>query len=112
MANVRRCDNWHSRVLLNLLVNRSEGGTSLSAITGLYSCLAGGSQMDSKVYLEWRAKLGKWVVEYRGQVQAQFDTKAQGEQWMRTNFPNHGKERERVQKRTNSPHGVKVGEWM
>jgi hypothetical protein len=36
-----------------------------------------GSQMDSKVYLEWRAKLGKWVVEYHGQVQAQFDTKAQ-----------------------------------
>jgi hypothetical protein len=34
--------------------------------------------MDTKVYLEWRAKLEKWVVEYRGQVQAQFDTKAEG----------------------------------
>jgi hypothetical protein len=52
--------------------------------------------MDTKVYLEWRAKLGKWVVEYRGQVQAQFDTKAEGDQWMRANFPDRGKERERV----------------
>jgi hypothetical protein len=68
--------------------------------------------MDSKVYLEWRAKLGKWVIEYHGQVQAQFDTKAQGDQWMLANFPNQGKERERVQKRKNSPRGVKVGEWM
>jgi hypothetical protein len=68
--------------------------------------------MDSKVYLEWRAKLGKWVVEYQGQVQAQFETKAQGDRWMQANFPNHGKERERVQKRKNSPRGAKVGEWM
>jgi len=66
--------------------------------------------MDTKVYLEWRAKLGKWVIEYRGQVQAQFDTKAAGNQWTRANFPDHGKERERVQKRKNSPRGAKVGE--
>jgi hypothetical protein len=58
--------------------------------------------MGSKVYLEWRAKLGKWVVEYPAQVQAQFETKAQGHQWMQANFPNLGKERERVQKRKNS----------
>lgn len=68
--------------------------------------------MDSKVYLEWRAKLNKWVVEYRGQIQAQFDTKAEGDAWMIVNFPDHGKERERVVKRKNSPRGVKVGEWM
>lgn len=68
--------------------------------------------MDTKVYLEWRAKLEKWVVEYRGQVQAQFDTKAEADQWMRASFPDHGKERERVQKRKNSPRGAKVGEWM
>lgn len=68
--------------------------------------------MDSKIYLEWRTKRGKWVVEYRGQVQAQFDTKEQGERWMQTNFPDHGKERERVQVRKNSPGGAKIGEWM
>jgi hypothetical protein len=68
--------------------------------------------MDTKVYLEWRAKLGKCVVEYRGQIKAQFDTKAEGDQWMRVNFPDHGKERERVQKRKNSPRDAKVGEWM
>jgi hypothetical protein len=27
--------------------------------------------MDSKVYLEWRAKLNKWVVEYQGQTIAE-----------------------------------------
>ena len=68
--------------------------------------------MDSKVYLEWRERLGKWVVEYRGQMGAQFDTKAQGDQWMRANFSDHGKERERVQKRKNSPRNARVGEWM
>lgn len=68
--------------------------------------------MDSKVYLVWRAKLNKWIVEYWGQIRAQFDRKDEGDAWMIANFPDHGKERERVVTRKNSPRGVKVGEWM
>src|SRR5487761_1681661 len=55
---------------------------------------------------------GTYTAEYRGQARAQFDTKAQGDQWMLANFPNYGKERERAQKRRDSPRGATVGEWM
>ena len=69
-------------------------------------------QMDSKLYIEWRQKLEKWVVEYREQIQAQFDTKAEAVQWLRRNFPDHGYETERVQVRSNSPRGAKPGQWL
>jgi len=65
--------------------------------------------MDSKFYIEWRESLGKWIVKFQGSIQAQFDTQAQAEQWVKTHYPNHGREIERVQIRSNSPHGVKVG---
>lgn len=67
--------------------------------------------MDSKLYIEWRERLGKWVVEYRGNVVSQHNTQAEAEQWKRAQYPNQGYEVERVQVRNNSPRGVKVGEW-
>jgi hypothetical protein len=68
--------------------------------------------MDSKLYIEWREKLGKWVVEYRGDIISRHDTKAEALRWKRLHYPDHGHESERVQVRENSPRGVKRGEWM
>jgi hypothetical protein len=67
--------------------------------------------MDTKYYIEWHAKIGKWVVKYLGKIQAHFDTQAEALQWGRGSFPGHGHETERVQVRENSPRGVKPGEW-
>ena len=67
--------------------------------------------MDSKLYIEWREKLGKWVIEYRGNVVSQHNTQLEAEQWKQTHYPNHGHEIERVQVRSNSPRGARVGEW-
>jgi hypothetical protein len=68
--------------------------------------------MDTKYYVEWRERIQKWVVEYRGSVQATFDTKQEAEDWGKRNFPGHGHESERVQVRKNSPKRAKRGEWM
>lgn len=68
--------------------------------------------MDTKYYVEWRERIQKWVVEYRGSVQATFDTKEEAEEWGRRNFRGHGHESERVQVRSNSPHGARRGEWL
>jgi hypothetical protein len=67
--------------------------------------------MDSKLYIQWREKVGKWVVEYRGNVVSRHDTQEEAEQWKKSHYPNHGHEKERVQVRKNSPPGVRVGEW-
>jgi hypothetical protein len=67
--------------------------------------------MDSKLYIEWRETLGMWVVKFQGRVVSQRSTQAEAEQWAQNNYPNHGYEIERVVVRSNSPHGVKKGEW-
>ena len=68
--------------------------------------------IDTKYYVERRARVKKWVVEYRGEVKASFDTKEEAELWGRRNYPGHGHESERVQVRENSPRGARRGEWM
>jgi hypothetical protein len=68
--------------------------------------------MDSKLYIEWRKRLEKWVVEYRGQDLARFNAKGEAEEWVQRNYPNHGYETERVRVRENSPKGAKVGQWL
>jgi len=56
------------------------------------SAVAGLWPMDSKFYLEWRASLGMWVVEYHSDIRARFDTQAQAEQWVKAYYPRHGYE--------------------
>ncbi len=68
--------------------------------------------MDTKYYVEWRERIQKWVVEYRGDIKAKFGTKEEAEQWGRANYPGHGHDSERVQVRKNSPRGVRRGEWL
>jgi len=70
-----------------------------------------GVTMDSKIYIEWRARGEKWVVENRGQVLARFDTKLEAKAWVRHHYPGEGFEEERVQVRDNSPYGAKPGQW-
>ena len=67
--------------------------------------------MDSKFYMEWHGKLGEWIVKHGGNIVSQHDTQLQAEQWVKTHYPSHGREVERVQVRKNSPRGVKRGEW-
>jgi hypothetical protein len=67
--------------------------------------------MDSKLYIEWRESLRMYVVKYRGSVISQHDVQDDAEQWVKRNYPGHGYEIERVIVRSNSPRGVKVGEW-
>jgi hypothetical protein len=67
--------------------------------------------MDTKLYVEWRKTLGKWIVRYQGQVISQHDTQAQAQEWVERNYPGHAYETERVQVRENSPRGAKRGEW-
>jgi hypothetical protein len=68
--------------------------------------------MDSKLYIEWRPSLNKWVVEFRGQSQNKCDTKAEAIAWVERYYPDHGWESERVQVRENSPKGAKRGQWL
>jgi hypothetical protein len=68
--------------------------------------------MDSKLYIEWRERLGKWIVEYQGHVVSQHDTKAKAEEWVERSYPDHAYETERVQVRKNSPRGAKRGQWI
>lgn len=35
--------------------------------------------MDSKLYIEWRKKLGTWVVKYQGREISQRNTQAEAE---------------------------------
>lgn len=67
--------------------------------------------MDSKFYIEWHGSLGKWVVKYADHIQAQFNNQEEALHWGQRNYRNHGREIERVQVRSNSPRGAKVGEW-
>ena len=67
--------------------------------------------MDSKLYIEWRETLAKWIVKYHGNVVTERSTQADAERWVQNNYPGHGYEIERVVVRKNSPHGVKPGEW-
>jgi hypothetical protein len=48
--------------------------------------------MDSKLYIEWRERLKKLVVEYRGTILAQFDTQDEAREWKQRNYPDHGHE--------------------
>jgi hypothetical protein len=70
-----------------------------------------GEIMDTKLYVEWRETLGKWIVKYQGRVISQHDTQAQAQKWVEHNYPSHAYETERVQVRENSPRGAKRGEW-
>lgn len=67
--------------------------------------------MDTKLYVEWRETLKKWVVKFQGRVIAQQDTQAEAQKWIQRNYPSHAYETERVEVRKNSPRGVKPGEW-
>jgi hypothetical protein len=67
--------------------------------------------MDTKLYVEWRETLKKWVVKFQGQVISQHDTQAEAQKWVERNYPSHAYETERVQVRENSPRGAKPGEW-
>jgi hypothetical protein len=67
--------------------------------------------MDTKLYVEWRKTLGKWIVRFQGRVISQHDTQAQAQGWVERNYPSHAYETERVQVRENSPRGAKRGEW-
>jgi hypothetical protein len=68
--------------------------------------------MDTKYYIEWHERKGKWVVKYRGDIKAEFDRKKEPREWGRANYPGQGHEEERVQVRENSPRGARKGEWM
>jgi hypothetical protein len=68
-------------------------------------------KMDSKLYIEWRDTLGKWIVKYQTQIVSQQDTQAAAERWVRIRYPGHGYEVERVVVRKNSPKGARHGEW-
>ncbi len=67
--------------------------------------------MDSKLYIEWRESFNKWIVKYQGNVISRHDIQEEAEQWVKTHYPGHGYEIERVVVRTNSPYGARVGEW-
>jgi hypothetical protein len=67
--------------------------------------------LDTKLYIEWRETLGKWIVKYQGRVFSQHDTQAKAETWVQRNYPSHAYEVERVQVRENSPRGARRGEW-
>jgi hypothetical protein len=67
--------------------------------------------MDTKLYVEWRETLKKWVVKFQGRVIAQQDTQAEAQKWIQRNYRSHAYETERVEVRKNSPRGVKPGEW-
>jgi hypothetical protein len=66
---------------------------------------------DSKLYIEWRESLGSYVVLYRGQVLVRAGTQKEAIDWVESHYPNHAYEVERVQVRSNSPRGVRIGEW-
>jgi len=66
---------------------------------------------DSKLYIEWRESLGMWIVKYQGSLISRHGTQASAEHWVQTRYPGHGYEIERVIVRSNSPRGVKPGEW-
>ena len=38
--------------------------------------------MDTKLYVEWRETLKKWVVKFQGRVISQHDTQAEAQQWV------------------------------
>jgi len=67
---------------------------------------------DTKYYIEKHKKIEKWVVKFQGGIKAEFGTKKEAQKWGKRNFPGHGHEEERVQVRSNSPRGVREGEWM
>ena len=67
--------------------------------------------MDSKLYVEWRESLGKWIVKYQGELKSQQETQEKAINWVESNYPGHAFEVERVQIRENSPRGVRRGEW-
>ena len=67
--------------------------------------------MDTKLYVEWRSTLGKWIVKFQGRVVSQHDTQAEAQKWVDRNYASHAYETERVQVRKNSPRGAKPGEW-
>jgi hypothetical protein len=67
--------------------------------------------MDTKLYVEWRETLKKWVVKFQGRVIAQQDTQAEAQKWIERNYPSQAYETERIEVRKNSPRGVKPGEW-
>jgi hypothetical protein len=67
--------------------------------------------MDTKLYIEWRNRLGEWHVKFQGAVVSKHQTQAEAEKWVRRYYPNHGYEIERVVVRENSPRGVHIGEW-
>ncbi len=67
--------------------------------------------MDTKLYVEWRETLKKWIVKFEGRVISQQDTQAEAQKWVARNYSSHAYETERVEVRKNSPRGVKPGEW-
>jgi hypothetical protein len=67
--------------------------------------------MDTKLYVEWRETLKKWIVKFEGRIISQHDTQAEAQKWVERNYPSHAYETERVEVRKNSPRGVKPGEW-
>jgi hypothetical protein len=67
--------------------------------------------MDTKLYVEWRETLKKWVVKFQGRVIAQQDTQAEAQKWIERNYPSQAYETERIEVRKNAPRGVKPGEW-
>ena len=42
--------------------------------------------MNSKVYVEWREKLNKSVVEYRGSIVSRHDTQDEAEEWRKRHY--------------------------
>jgi hypothetical protein len=52
--------------------------------------------MDTKLYVEWRETLKKWVVKFQGRVIAQQDTQAEAQKWIERNYPSQAYETERV----------------
>jgi hypothetical protein len=67
--------------------------------------------MDTKLYVEWRETLKKWVVKFQGRVISQHDTQADAQKWVERHYPSHAYETERVEVRKNSPRGARPGEW-
>lgn len=47
--------------------------------------------MDTKLYIEWRGSLERWVVKYHGSVISQHDTQDDAEQWVRRTYPGQGR---------------------
>lgn len=67
--------------------------------------------MDTKLYVEWRETIKKWVVKFQGRVISQHDTQADAQKWVERHYPSHAYETERVEVRKNSPRGARPGEW-